>query len=552
MNFLNNAIAQFRELFSSMTPGARVTAGLLLAVVVVSVGYLFRQSTAGPDAFLFGGEALSDGDLNRIELAIAEAGLSGHAREGNRIRVPAGQQAAYLGAIASAGAEPANFNTIFEKALDKSNPWESREVQRERLRDARQRRLSEIVRAMPWVEEAAVIINEEEVRGLNRQKRVTASVSVQPKAGEIIDPRRFDILRKLVAKSISVSPDAVAVTDLTGGPSSSGAIDPAMFENPYYKDKVAFEQYKQEQIQAIVHPLVPGALVRVNVELDDTATEVTRTMTPDKASQVLVRSSETTDNSTRTQSDGGGQPGPSSNGPVPQNVAAAPQRQNQDQQTGSRTEDEYTVGKEDREVTRQGFTPKEILASVAIPRSHFEKLWRQQNLTATDPPTKADLDVIEAGVKTRIENLVEPLIIKSAERLSDTFSRVIVEAVDTLPTPTIEPPSMSEMALAWTGRYWNSVAMLGVAMFSLMMLRSVVKAVPPAPAPAAPTLTLASEEPAAKEPHTPAEAAAAPADDRPRLRLKKGTSIKDDLVEIVKEDPDAAADILRSWIGKAG
>ena len=40
--------------------------------------------------------------------------------------------------------------------------------------------------------------------------------------------------------------------------------------------------------------------------------------------------------------------------------------------------------------------------------------------------------------------------------------------------------------------------------------------------------------------------------ERPRLRLKKGKSLKDDLVEIVREDPDAAADILRSWIGKAG
>jgi flagellar biosynthesis/type III secretory pathway M-ring protein FliF/YscJ len=32
--------------------------------------------------------------------------------------------------------------------------------------------------------------------------------------------------------------------------------------------------------------------------------------------------------------------------------------------------------------------------------------------------------------------------------------------------------------------------------------------------------------------------------------LKKGKSLKDDLVEIVHEDPDAAAEILRSWIGK--
>ena len=44
MDFLNKAIAQLSDLFRSMTPGARITAGLLLAVVVVSMGYLFQHS----------------------------------------------------------------------------------------------------------------------------------------------------------------------------------------------------------------------------------------------------------------------------------------------------------------------------------------------------------------------------------------------------------------------------------------------------------------------------------------------------------------------------
>jgi flagellar biosynthesis/type III secretory pathway M-ring protein FliF/YscJ len=39
---------------------------------------------------------------------------------------------------------------------------------------------------------------------------------------------------------------------------------------------------------------------------------------------------------------------------------------------------------------------------------------------------------------------------------------------------------------------------------------------------------------------------------RPKLRLKKGPSLKDDLTEMVREDPDAAAAILRTWISSAG
>jgi flagellar M-ring protein FliF len=113
--------------------------------------------------------------------------------------------------------------------------------------------------------------------------------------------------------------------------------------------------------------------------------------------------------------------------------------------------------------------------------------------------------------------------------------------------------------VAWTSRYWNTLAMLGVAMFSLMVLRSVVKSAPAAASTNATggiALAAMPEEPTqhAGGQHAAAEQtpAAATSDDRPRLRLKKGSNVKDDLVEIVREDPDAAADILRSWISKAG
>jgi hypothetical protein len=92
--------------------------------------------------------------------------------------------------------------------------------------------------------------------------------------------------------------------------------------------------------------------------------------------------------------------------------------------------------------------------------------------------------------------------------------------------------------------------MLGVAMFSLLVMRSVVKG-GPSSAPASGVLASAGLSIEADEPTAqPDGTLEAPAEDRPRLRLKKGKSLKDDLVEIVHDDPDAAAEILRSWIGK--
>lgn len=95
--------------------------------------------------------------------------------------------------------------------------------------------------------------------------------------------------------------------------------------------------------------------------------------------------------------------------------------------------------------------------------------------------------------------------------------------------------------------------MLGVAMFSLLVLRSVVNSKPAemnGGASATPGLTLHTQDAGGT---ASGEASSAEAqDERPRLRLRKGNTLRDDLVEIVREDPDAAADILRSWIAKAG
>ncbi len=552
MDFLNKSIAQVGELFRSMTPGARVTAGLLLAVVVASVGYLFRQSTSGPDAYLFGGEPLSNGQLDRMEAAIAKAQLSGAVREGNRIRVPSGQQAAYVAAVADADALPPNFNTIMENALSKAAPWESREQYRERIKVARQQTLGEIVRAMNWVEDAVVLYDEQDQREagkLGASTRVTASVNVQPAVGESLDPRRSKMLQKLVAHAVNMKPEDVNVTNLGDGGAygAGGDISPEIFDSEYYQTKVAFEMQKRESIMNLLHD-IPGVIVEVNAELNDTAEEVTTTVKPDPKG-TLRREMESEESSSQMAAATAGQPGPSANGPGRQPPGAAPENKNETKSKTSETDN--FVGQTNSRTLTQGFTPKEVWATVKIPSSYIASVWKSRNPTITDPPKPEDLTQIETQVITKIEEIVDPLLRLRENRLQDTYKYVRVVVLDSLPTPAIEPPSTTSKAVAWASRSWSTLAMLFVALISLMVLRGVVKGAPPsegASAAATPGLTLHADEPT---PRT-ADNAEEPGDDRPRLRLKKGKSLKDDLVDIVREDPDAAADILRSWIGKAG
>ncbi len=515
------------------------------------MGYLFHQGASGPDAYLFGGEPLADGQLTRVEAAIAKAGLSDYQREGARIRVPSGQQAKYLAAVADAGALPPNFNTIMENALDKSGPWESNQAKQERLKIARQQTLSEIVRAMYWVENAIVLYDEHEIRGLrqvNSEKQATASVSVKPIVGETLTPMRAKNIQKLVAHAVNMKPNDVAITNLGDGGSagSEGEVSWEIFDDDYMKTKVAFETQKRDSIMNALRD-IPGVRVEVNADFDSTVEETTHNVKPDPktaASQETQRD----DTAIQSSADNGGREGVTANGPGRRAATETAQQQNKTE--SHTTETHNVVGMEDNRILKKGYAPQEVWATVTIPGSYVKNIWSSQNPTATAPPKPEDLTKSQSAVVHNVEEIVDPLLYLQANKGQDTYKHVRVVVLDSLPVPTIESPSAASKAVAWTGRYWSTLAMLGVAMFSLLVLRSVVNATPsdrPAAAAVASPLTLQADEPTVNSKDgEPAEP------DRPRLRLKKGKSVKDDLVEIVREDPDAAADILRSWIAKAG
>jgi flagellar M-ring protein FliF len=80
------------------------------------------------------------------------------------------------------------------------------------------------------------------------------------------------------------------------------------------------------------------------------------------------------------------------------------------------------------------------------------------------------------------------------------------------------------------------------------MLRSMVRGVP-APEPSSASLRIAASPEAQPEPGETAETVAAK---RLRRLVGGGPNLRDELSDLVKEDPDAAANILRTWIGQAG
>ena len=128
MDFVNRSYGQAAELLRSMTPAARITTGLLLVVILVSLAFLFRQRADVADEYLFGGEDLSPSQIAAMEAAFSSKGLNEWETVGNRIRVPRRQRNLYIAAARDAEAMPATPETAWQQLFNGDNPLKSTQI----------------------------------------------------------------------------------------------------------------------------------------------------------------------------------------------------------------------------------------------------------------------------------------------------------------------------------------------------------------------------------------------------------------------------------------
>jgi flagellar M-ring protein FliF len=555
MGFLNYAAAQLRELFASMTPAARVTSALLLGVIVVSLGYLFKGYAGVSEELLFDGAVLQPRDADQIELAIAKKNLAVLPRQGGRIVVPRGQKSAYLAAIADAGALPPNFDALLDKSLD-SSMFESESTRKARLKALLERQLSMLVSDMDGVADAKVLYAVREAVAFEKSK-VTATVSVLPEPGVTLDAHRTKMIRMAVAGAIpGLAADDVAMINLRDGSQygEGGEVPADAFNTPLFQEKTRFEQQLKARVEAMLNRFIkPSASVQITAELDDMLSAETRTVKPEGESQP-IRQTQQSESSSKTQVEDRGQPGVVANGPSSKPVdQAVAKNENTEERTSSDVENMVPISEETQR--RTGLTPKHVRAAIAVPSEYLVRVWRERatDQAADAKPDSTLLEKIEEETKTKIKASVAQLFPK--EVADDQLSKVEVTVFQSLtPDPVVEP-SVASQGLLWAKSNSGSLLMAGLAIVSLLMLRSMMKAIPAAEKSLAFTVP-AIPETTASEPNSPASSATSAANSnrdpgRPRLRLKKGPTLKDDLTELVKEDPDGAAAILRTWIGNA-
>jgi flagellar M-ring protein FliF len=556
MDFVNQAYAQLLELLRSMSAGTRAATVLLVVVVGVSLAYLVRYQVTGGDEYLLGGRPFSPSELTAIEAAFAKAGLGKSQVVGSQIRIPRGQKDAYLAAMADASALPADFHTYLDEAVQADSPFVSAKSLEMRHRQAKQKSLALTIGRMKGIESATVQFDEEVKRGLTQQKHKTAMVAVQTTTGQL-DEEQIKSIRNVVASAYAgLDRRNITITDLNGV-TYGGAVGPDGLpedESLYASYKLRYERQFQSKIQSHL-AYIPGVIVSVNAELNPEMQRNQSTVKYDPK-PVTVNINESSKEAINHSPQIQGRPGAQTNGVgnLPVNIQQAAASGGESQTTETRSDIQNVPGHDTTLTAFAPLIPRKITASIDIPASYYVEIWRKRNPQPTDQPPKqpdpAEVATIETETKKRLQETVRNLL-PDFDKGTNPYPHVVVETYTDLPRAAPLPPTLASTMTTWLAENWQTLAVIGVGLMSLLMLRSMIRS----PAKAAGPAPAAASQPAPVR-LAVHEAPTAEVDPEPVRVLKThfsmtGPDLKAELREIVKENPDAAATILRSWIGEA-
>ncbi|WP_161603304.1 hypothetical protein [Blastopirellula marina] len=542
---MNKAFEQIKDLFFSMTPGSRIIAGLLIVVIVASFAFLFQGGMFEHDAALLAGAAVDPADQKAVLAAFAGEGLDDYRIEGSQIYIPRAKRAEYVAAMVKHNAIPPEFHESMEDAVDNANPFESEQHRSDRQKIAKEKDLALVLRKMRGIEFASVHYDVEDKGGFPRRKVYTASVVVRPLGSEEIDQALVRSIRNYVAYSIAgLSSEHVSVTDLNSRRTYSGDTEnPA--EDAYAARKQFFENSWQDKIAAALN-YIDGVNVTVNVELDPKMNQREERLEHGARPIALLTSAQKRTESSKVPKEGG-RPGLAAQAPNQQaELTTAPARESSMEESS-----EETASVTDKTLMLSetaSLTPQQVRVVVTVPQDYYAGIWNKQNPPALGAqPTTPDAGVlkkIEEEVKKSIESQVVTLLPPQPPG-DDPYPQVHVTSVTRTDQPTLAEPALADTAILWLGANWQTVAMIGVGLFALLMLRSMVRSQPDEP-------KIDNSIRLATPPQEEEEDDAGDMSGMLKKRFTKNSpNLKDELIEMVREDPDTAAGILKNWIGAA-
>lgn len=521
MDVLPRLTQQLIELFRAMSPAQRVTFVAVPALLLAGITWLVVVNRPEDYQAVSFGKSFATEELVSAERALNQAGLLNYRRDGRRLLAPAGELDRYNAALVEFDAVPADLGSQILKQFESLGPFSTDRLRQEMKDALLLQELRRMIKAVPDIEDARVAVASSGRRvGFGQKPRVTANVTVKPRAGKELSQRLISSLRQAVSSMVpDLVPADVTVFDVARGQAYSGDQPDDPFDGRLIQRVREFTRQYEQQIQKALN-FIPNASVTVNVDLDNLKTSVVH------LERIQMNS----------------EPGAPANRFGTVHNASHEFEAAVQHSAGFRGAD-ISPANFSREVSEQELMaamPRAVQVSVAIPRDYYRDIAVRRRAQPDSNHRPRDLESIEEEVLSKVERTVGRLIPMGSPR-----DAVSVTTVDRLPSESSEPELSATdqfTILAW--RHGGSCA-LGLFVIGALWMLSRLSAPPTA----APTVAIEPVTNPTRESHAPDSTAPAA---RPVSEpINPTAALRDEIRFLVQSDPAKTAAVLSQWLVEA-
>jgi flagellar biosynthesis/type III secretory pathway M-ring protein FliF/YscJ len=560
VNLLQRTFKAIAAQLGGLPATAKLLIGALMVILVLSL-FMVAQVTGRPSMVPLPID-LTPEARTAAQGYLERNGIAWEDREG-RLMVPAEQRYTILAQLTDnevITGDQINFTSLIEQ----SSPFLTREQNRKRWLVAKMNVLSTLVGKFRGIQRATVVLDKPDGGGFGKSHTSpTASVTVVPVSDGLTAGQVEAIAHLVAGAEPGLKASDVQVIDAKNGVRHEPRSDDQLSSSGYLELKKAQEEHTKGTIDDALS-YIPGIHIAVNAMMDARRVEERRDSIEDPKVGPLSSSRRTIESSNQT---GGNEPGMQMN----TGVAAASVAGGGSQLTDERS-DETTLPvfpRDAQHITdRKGYALK-INATIGVPRSYFVAKYRQSTNDPEAVPTDTELTPIVTAEIARLQSDVEPLIdtsaLKDAVRGTVKVS-MIPDIAGAIATMIPEFPSAGGGGMVaggsgggggWgvgplSGDLIKFVGLVGLALLSLAMMFLMVR-----------RAGVTTDLPTAQEivgvpPTLPTDESEVVGEAIESAPILEGVEVDDEALrrqqmrgqisEMVRQNPDGVANLLRRWI----
>ncbi len=548
MDFVKVQLDRIQQQLSGLSASQKMLTGTLVVIMVMTMMWWGKYAgTAEMEAVL--NQALSDEDIGRITDQLAMKGIPHSVTSDKKVLVPADKRWEILAGLGYSQLLPRNTESGFEAMVKQMNPLDGPSKTDKFWNHAAEMTLSRIIGRFPGVASAVVMIDPTRVRNFDGGVQPSATVNITMQSGASGNKQLVNAAASVVAGAQSgLAKERISVVIDGVAQRVQSSNDPTAMSDSYFDLKAQYERWFSNKVAEQLS-FIRGVIVTVSVDVENkTIAEERHDYDPTKVVQKEIETKEHTEETTNSAPAASGDGGVLPN--VSAQIASPAGSGSSSTSTDTGTKFQILASEAKSQISTPAGKETVIGASVRVPRSYFVQMWLKKNPNGKEPEDAVLQPLVDMELP-KIRNDVKKC---TGLKKDDEVSVETYIDVSPLAAMASTTSASSSIGLSVAG-YSKEIAVGILAVASLLMMGLMVRKGSPMPALAASV----SREPGVPHRLDSGEAIAGEAGEAGALLdalemdpdTIKTQQMLDQVSTMVKENPDAAANLVKRWLNRA-